>query len=629
MSFRTRLTTFFVLIVIVPMVAIGVLGFRLISDSEQGKADARAGGLATAAASVYESAMTQARSDAAAIARDPALQSSSRRRARLAALASAAGLDRATVTVGGATLADVGDRTAIAPGVAIVRRTSQDAPLSVTVSELTAAQYAHELSAQDAGLVVREGSQTLAATVPGTRGLTFPTGGNVHVGGDDYRAVTLGFPGFGNRPLSVTVLSNLAATNASLRSSRAVAIGFIIGFLVLALLFAVVASRTLQAQLGGFLQAARRLGGGDFSSPIETQGHDEFAALGEEFNNMSTQLAHRLDELSQERARLRESISRIGQTFASNLDRHALLELALKTAVDAVQGSCGRLSIRPAEGEPLVETAREGSFEGLAVAVSAAEREVETEGAGLCQREFGDDSTDHVSVLAASLGPADPEGHAHGVLTVARRGRPFSDDDSELVRSLASQATLALENVELHQQVSRQAVTDELTGLANHGRFQEVLGSEMEQVRRYQYPVGLIMLDIDDFKSINDNYGHQQGDVVLRHVARIVRENSRDADSPARYGGEEMALILPHTDLEGSAAIAERVRSAIAALRISRLDGQGTLRITASVGVAASSEGFKDGLIAEADAALYEAKRGGKNRTVRASPRTASVSGPE
>ena len=132
----------------------------------------------------------------------------------------------------------------------------------------------------------------------------------------------------------------------------------------------------------------------------------------------------------------------------------------------------------------------------------------------------------------------------------------------------------------------------------------------MEQVRRYHYPVGLIMLDIDNFKSINDNYGHQQGDVVLKHVARVVRENSREADSPARYGGEEMALILPHTDLEGSAAIAERVRSSIEALRISRLDGQGTLRITASVGVAASSEGFKDGLIADADAALYEAKRG-------------------
>ncbi|MGZ4231071.1 MAG: diguanylate cyclase [Solirubrobacteraceae bacterium] len=629
MSFRTRLTSFFVLIVIVPMVAIGVLGFRLISDSEQGKADARAGGLATAAASVYQSAMAQARSDAAAVARDPALQSPSKRRARLAALASAAGLARATVMRGGVTLADVGDRTAVAPGVATVTRSGQHAPLSVAVSELTAAQYARQLSAHDAGVVVRQGSQTLATSVPGTQGLALPTEGTVHVGGEGYRAVTLGFPGFGSRPVAVTVLSNLAATNASLRSSRAVAIGFIIGFLVLALAFALLASRALGAQLGSFLQAARRLGAGDFSSPIETQGHDEFAALGEEFNNMSTQLAHRLDELSQERARLRESISRIGQTFASNLDRQALLELALNTAVDAVQGSCGRLSIRPSEGEPLAETASEGSFKGLAVAVAAAEREVELEGAGLCQREFGDDSTDHVSVLAASLGPADTEGLAHGVLTVARRGRPFSDDDRELVRSLAAQATLALENVELHQQVSRQAVTDELTGLANHGRFQEVMESEMEQVRRYQYPVGLIMLDIDNFKSINDTYGHQQGDVVLLHVARIVRENSRDADSPARYGGEEMALILPHTDMEGSHAIAERVRTAIAALRISRLDGQGTLRITASVGVAASSEGFKDGLIADADAALYEAKRGGKNKTVRASPRTANVSGPE
>jgi diguanylate cyclase (GGDEF)-like protein len=629
MSFRTRLSIFFLLIVIVPMVAIGVLGFRLISDSEQGKADARAGGLASAAASVYESASAQARTDAAAVARDPALQSAAKRRARLAALASSAGLARTTVTHGGVTLADVGDRTAIAPGVATVRRNGQDTPLSVAVSELTAAQYARQLASHDAGVVVRQGSRTLAATVPGAQGVAFPTEGTVHLGGDDYRVVTLGFPGFGGSPVDVTVLSNLSATNASLRSSRAVAVGFIIGFLVLALAFALLASRALQAQLGSFLQAARRLAAGDFSSPIETQGHDEFAALGEEFNNMSTQLAHRLDELSQERARLRESISRIGQTFASNLDRQALLELALKTAVDAVQGSCGRLSVRPVEGEPLVETASEGSFEGLAVAISAAEREVELEGAGLCQREFGDGANDHVSVLAASLGPHDPEGRAHGVLTVARRGRPFSDDDRELVRSLATQATLALENVELHLQVSRQAVTDELTGLANHGRFQEVLGSEMEQVRRYQYPVGLIMLDIDNFKSINDTYGHQQGDVVLRHVARIVRENSRDADSPARYGGEEMALILPHTDLEGSHAIAERVRTAIAGLRISRLDGHGTLRITASVGVAASSEGLKDGLIADADAALYEAKRAGKNRTVRASPRTANVSGPE
>jgi diguanylate cyclase (GGDEF)-like protein len=196
-----------------------------------------------------------------------------------------------------------------------------------------------------------------------------------------------------------------------------------------------------------------------------------------------------------------------------------------------------------------------------------------------------------------------------------------------MLRSLAAQTTLALENVDLHHQVQRQAVTDELTGLANHGRFQELLSAELDQVRRYGHPVGLIMLDIDNFKSVNDTYGHPQGDVVLKHVARVLRENSRDADSPARYGGEEMALILPHTDLPGAHAIAERVRSAIEGLHVPRLDQDGVLRVTASVGVAASTEGDKEALIAEADGALYTAKRGGKNRTVAA--QAANVGGGE
>jgi diguanylate cyclase (GGDEF)-like protein len=205
----------------------------------------------------------------------------------------------------------------------------------------------------------------------------------------------------------------------------------------------------------------------------------------------------------------------------------------------------------------------------------------------------------------------------HGLITISRRDQPFTDDDREVLKSLASQATLALENVELHHQVQRQAVTDELTGLANHRRFQELLSAEMDQVRRYRHPAGLIMLDLDNFKSVNDSYGHPQGDVVLQQVARVLRESSRDADAPARYGGEEMALILPHTDLDGAFAIAERVRVAIEELRIPRLDHEGDLRVTASLGVTASADGNKDALIAAADDALYTAKRQGKNRTVR------------
>jgi diguanylate cyclase (GGDEF)-like protein len=208
---------------------------------------------------------------------------------------------------------------------------------------------------------------------------------------------------------------------------------------------------------------------------------------------------------------------------------------------------------------------------------------------------------------------------------VVRDGNPFTEDERELLRSLSLQAALALENVDLHFQIRRQALTDELTGLANHGRFQELLAAEVEQVRRYHHPLGLIMLDIDNFKAINDTYGHPQGDLVLQAVARVVRDNSREADTPARYGGEEMSLVLPHTDLDGAYAIAERVRSAIEALEVPRLDGGGVLRTTASLGVAATRDGTRERLIAEADAALYDAKRQGKNRTVRGPQRAANV----
>ena len=115
----------------------------------------------------------------------------------------------------------------------------------------------------------------------------------------------------------------------------------------------------------------------------------------------------------------------------------------------------------------------------------------------------------------------------------------------------------------------------------------------MEEVRRYTYPVGLVMLDIDNFKSINDRYGHQQGDRVLRRVSAILRDTSRDVDVAARYGGEEMCLILPHTDLEGTYVIAERVREAIAAEEIPLLGSEATLRVTASFGVAAATSGTR------------------------------------
>ena len=122
--------------------------------------------------------------------------------------------------------------------------------------------------------------------------------------------------------------------------------------------------------------------------------------------------------------------------------------------------------------------------------------------------------------------------------------------------------------VELHEQLRRQATVDELTGLANHRRFQEVLSREALRTRRSGRPLALALLDIDDFKQVNDTHGHQQGDEVLAAVASVVRDHSRDIDEPARYGGEELAVVLPQTDLEGAAQLAERMREAVERLRL-------------------------------------------------------------
>jgi diguanylate cyclase (GGDEF)-like protein len=219
----------------------------------------------------------------------------------------------------------------------------------------------------------------------------------------------------------------------------------------------------------------------------------------------------------------------------------------------------------------------------------------------------------------------DVHARVSGVVSVARRDRPFSAAERELFHYLAEQAAVSIENVGLHETVERQAVTDELTGLFNRRRFQEAMATEVERSKRFGQPVGLVLLDLDDFKAVNDTYGHQQGDLVLREVARVLRETSREIDEPARYGGEELAVVLPGTDLEGAYNLAERVRAGIEELALPLLDGEGTLAVTASFGVATlpgSADDMRE-LVAAADEALYRAKRAGKNRTVRAegSPR--------
>lgn len=621
MSFRTRLTTFFVLIVVVPMTAMGFLVFSLINGSQAGKMSASASGIATSAGNVYEAASVQASLRARGIAEDLAFTPVAQLPVRLAAVAARDGLARVIVTIEGRVVAQTGSPTAVAPGTAVVTATGGRPARTFAVSQLAATQFVRALSGRGVEAVLRAGSGTLASTAPVAVAVALSPGTRtVEIAGHRYGVSLEPLSGFGTT-LDLFVLSDTSAAGASVSGDRALAIAFIVGFLVLAFFFTLLSSRALGSQLSRFLEAARRLGGGDFSSPIPTTGKDEFALLGEEFNNMSRQLARRVEELEEERSRVRLAVARIGDAFAAGLDREALLHLALRTAMDATGSERGRVSARRTAEEPLSEVFHEGRLGELGQPIFDAESAA-LAGDGVAQVTGGD-----VSVATAAMGPIAPGGPTHGLITVCRE-QSFSDEDRELLRSLAAQATLAMANVQLHYDIQRQAVTDDLTGLATHGRFQELLTAEMDEVRRYEYPVALIMLDIDDFKAVNDVHGHQQGDLVLRRVGEVLRQLSRDVDVVARYGGEEMAVILAHTTADGAFDTAERLRLAIADLRIP-LNGGGTLRITASAGVAATVDGNKDELIAAADGALYVAKRDGKNRTVRAAPRTANVGGGE
>jgi diguanylate cyclase (GGDEF)-like protein len=171
----------------------------------------------------------------------------------------------------------------------------------------------------------------------------------------------------------------------------------------------------------------------------------------------------------------------------------------------------------------------------------------------------------------------------------------------------------------LHERTAEAAATDALTGLSNHRRFQQLIAKEIERAHRFDRPLSLALIDLDDFKQVNDTYGHLAGDEVLRTVAEVLRVESRVVDEPARYGGEEFAIALPETPVEGALEVAERIRRRLERTRISLPDHGGEVTVEASIGVSGTPDSMLDAksLIEAADAALYQAKREGKNRVVR------------
>ena len=192
----------------------------------------------------------------------------------------------------------------------------------------------------------------------------------------------------------------------------------------------------------------------------------------------------------------------------------------------------------------------------------------------------------------------------------------FSRETRATAEWLASQAGVALDNARLHDVVQRQAITDDLTGLVNRRRFLEALDAEIERAQRFGTALTIVLADLDNFKRVNDEFGHHGGDVVLRAFADLIRSHVRDVDVSGRIGGEEFAIVLPDTDREGAARVAERMRESLSSVPIPISD-DAAITAASSFGVAELEPGQTgDDLLRAADTALYRAKDEGKNRVV-------------
>lgn len=200
--------------------------------------------------------------------------------------------------------------------------------------------------------------------------------------------------------------------------------------------------------------------------------------------------------------------------------------------------------------------------------------------------------------------------------------RVWGENELLLLHTVAEQLTVAVKQADMFAQMQLQALTDPLTGCYNRRSFEMQLEQNMQLATRMRQPMSLIMIDIDNFKHINDRTGHSTGDVALQIVADTLRNELRAVDTAARFGGDEFAIILPQANIRGALVVAERLQKRLINTQI---PGYGL--ITASFGVASFPQhaSSRDLLVLAVDRALYESKHAGRNRISLAATETAAL----
>lgn len=372
-------------------------------------------------------------------------------------------------------------------------------------------------------------------------------------------------------------------------------------------------------------EAAGRVASGDLAIAIPVRSKDEVGRLAGAFNHMTSELQTYIGQLERSRDELRQNLDRLGATLTHTHDLGGILAVVLDTAIGSVQATGGTIMFLDSDGNLAVKVRRGPAADAMPLAAkippgtgitgkvaSTGEpvRGVVGDGPGLRRAANEPAATTVIAV------PLRQSGRIVGVLNLYDKEgeRPFSAHDLETILTFASQASVAIDNVLLHQEAQRLSLTDPLTGLWNYRYLTLGLGHEIERATRFGRPLAVLMLDLDRFKSINDQHGHQVGDAVLIELAGRMRQEVREVDTVARYGGEEFVLVLPETDSAGAARAADRLGTVIRAAPFCSEAGEGMV-VTASIGAAVFPEHGATAslLLRSADDALYAAKDGGRD----------------